>query len=271
MKSLVIIFLCALFSLQVEYSYSEQIKSKQSTDTTKRNSKDTLNHSPFLGNQIKTEIAQVSTSQKNKETDKEVSTTETTDNSGSLGNTLLIIGTWVLAIIAFWQASISKNTAKKQYNLARDNARIELRAYVSAHPNNGSGFFASVVGNSITIQGLILQNNGRTPAHNFRASSAINISKPSEIVFTESPFTPLNVGSLGSDCSFPMPRIEFIDVDSAIIEGLREQTYCLYVWGCLFYDDVFGIEHYTKWRYLVQWQGDNFGGIGMIAEGNDAN
>jgi len=158
------------------------------------------------------------------------------------------------AILTFFLLYFMTN---KQIDLSRENAKTELRAYIQVVNVTATQM---EIGKTLEIT-VTYKNTGKTPAYNVRLQASI---MPGGQGINENTWLKLykieKQGSnvLGSDfpIEFPITSAWFIK-DSTTIPAWKSGGKYLGVYGIMYYDDVFGYDHWNRF-YLRYWRGDKF-------------
>ena len=158
---------------------------------------------------------------------------------------------------------------EKAYDLAAETSRSQLRAYVSVLGIATQNAFEKNMASSLNYK-----NVGQTPALGLRTlSDAVIISssgsdvKPPRLYSTSyggdnEPTSALGGGTPASD---PISRT-FKDAE---LEEFRAGSKVYVVWGVIYYSDVFGKNHYT--RFCRYFKNGELGRWMLCQTGNDSN
>lgn len=148
----------------------------------------------------------------------------------------------------------SVNTAIESSNTLKERTAMQMRAYLSVVINNGT-YQERDKGYRFDVRPQVV-NNGHTPAHKFTywATAAVfDHPLPDEAEL------PTGKDIKSSFVLGPQQSIEISaglndylpDIEAARV--LRADGRALYIWGQLFYDDVFGAQHRTNFCHCIFW------------------
>jgi len=155
-------------------------------------------------------------------------------------------------------------------DLARMLTAHQTRAYVAVEANAG---VILEVGKAIRVN-LILKNHGNTPALNHAVFSRLIIreaewdevepsppegKRPSGILFPSQTF------QLWSQCMPETHRATRDNIDVVKLHGA-----CIFVRGCVLYDDVFGDSHTTNFAFEMDAEGLSINTFRLSESGNTA-
>lgn len=158
---------------------------------------------------------------------------------------------------------------EKTYDLAAETSRSQLRAYVSVLGIATQNAFERNMASSLNYK-----NVGQTPALGLRTltdaviiSSSVSDVKPPRTYSTSyggdnGPTTALGGGIAASD---PVNRT-FKDAE---LEEFRAGSKLYVVWGVIYYSDVFGKNHFT--RFCRYFKNGELGSWMLCQTGNDSN
>jgi hypothetical protein len=172
---------------------------------------------------------------------------------------VLAIFTAVLAVVSMSQISLlirADKTARLAANAAekaaiateasvatmKDTAQRQLRAYVGVeHADLLPGRVAR----------LVIKNTGQTPAYDFAVAVMSTVDDyPTPTALLSDEITPGGPrATLGAD-SVREKEIPFATVPDHEVDGFRDGTRVLYVYGRLAYRDVFNEDRWTTFRYV---------------------
>lgn len=156
-----------------------------------------------------------------------------------------------------WQAILMRQTV----SAADDTSQRELRAYLAVVI--GTAIFqerrSADKGGDLKFECRpLLVNTGRTPARNivFKARAAImSVPLPKETNLPDAPDEGVGGSILGSQQNANM--FAFVDgfcADNEVNDiKYRVGAKGLYAWGRVTYEDVFGVNHATRFCQLIYW------------------
>ena len=167
----------------------------------------------------------------------------------------------ITTVIAFFTIGL--------YLIGRDTARKELRAYVSADTKEVVGSDGKPVANSIGVE---MRNAGQTPARRLTHWMYIEVRNFPLSKDLEPPeedrlrvYSVLHPGMTRMIIGdFPVKDVE--NAKTRIENG----SMALYIWGEITYDDVFGEERTTKFRFWLGKEGMRLHRFAHYATGNEA-
>lgn len=175
-------------------------------------------------------------------------------NNFSLLNILLVIATFGLFGVGFWQGSISRMTAKRQ-----------LRAYITV---KGTQMFATQNGIEVDpprqifagcVPGCKTQfaNSGQTPAYDVELSGAIGFVKwpvnPADLKAIPIPTRGSKsiIGPGGMTTKWDIQKEDLPALTRDDIEGLIKGTHAIVVFGEVRYKNVFKEKCFLRYRYFT--------------------
>jgi hypothetical protein len=193
----------------------------------------------------------------------------------SAGGVFLLIRTFTQTHRATRAAVRSAAIGRQSVRVARASAEKQLRAYINVTtvyaewPQEIDKNFRS---REVTIT-VKTKNHGATPAHKVRSWAVAKSYEPgdgADFSVPEHTLTSVSVEAPGQVAKFIFKRPLVIDSDEVQMwEGERET---LYVFGEIRYEDVFGVERFTRFRYSMPKDGimANGGRFRACAAGNEA-
>lgn len=160
--------------------------------------------------------------------------------------------------------AVSSKAAVDSVAALRERTAQQMRAYVTV--NIGTAVYQER-NKGLRFEGKpLLINTGHTPARNvsFRTSAAIlEAPLPGDFTF---PFTTeiQSTATVGAGQNAVLSGIVEDFVDDAEVEDIKigKAKRCLFVWGIVTYEDIFGESHYTKFCQSLFWQLDSKGVYG---------
>jgi hypothetical protein len=170
---------------------------------------------------------------------------------------------------AILAANRRAEATEKAYDLAAETSRNQLRAYVSVLGISTQNAFEKNMASSLNYK-----NIGQTPALDLRTltdaaiipSSGLDVKPPRTYPTSFGGDNALTV-ALGGDiaASDPINRT-FKDAE---LEEFRVGSKLYVVWGAIYYSDVFGKNHYT--RFCRYFKNGELGHWTLCQTGNDSN
>ena len=134
----------------------------------------------------------------------------------------------------------------RQLKETQRTARLQQRAWVGVHNITGTGPIPNQPF-SITIQ---IRNTGKTPARKVRTSIYFQDLNAGEIPdFSNDSSTPYGVKSLAPDERDDRTIDVFTPVTQAQLDDWKFQKKVFWIAGKIFYQDIFGCEHWTTFCY----------------------
>lgn len=179
------------------------------------------------------------------------------------GGTLLIWQQVRLTRKAVEDTGEATEAMREQNKIAKDTAKRQLRAYITASDPKASGLKAGEIP-QIEVK---LVNSGQTPAritkfHMFTGFGSLQFdTSPETMPIEEGPTSRSQLGAgdrFTTDCKTLGP----LDEDAAFY---AERDLYLYSWGYMFYEDIFEEEHRTYFRVMSR---DGTAEITFCHEGN---
>lgn len=172
----------------------------------------------------------------------------------------LIWGTFRQSQRTLSEAQRSANAAEASVQVTRDSAQRQLRAYINVTDANvqfdPENFIIHIY--------IEIKNTGQTPAKNMRHSGAHSIGAKPEF-FTPASKTSDPTIDVGSNV-----KMNFSDktniVSRARFNGVFQKSIPFYAFGAIYYNDVFGTRHLTKYRLYL----DDENRLLPCAEGNES-
>jgi hypothetical protein len=160
--------------------------------------------------------------------------------------------------------TLSKSTAdaaramESSVEVSRDTAKRQLRAYLTV--SIGAGVY-QVKTEGLRFEGKpTVTNSGQTPAYKVRLqtkAAILPLPLPRETSLSE-------IGDEEGETTLGVQQVAIMScrVDNfshdeeveSIKAGSKGRS--LYVWGIIFYEDVFGDEHYTRFCHQIIWLQD---------------
>jgi hypothetical protein len=154
------------------------------------------------------------------------------------------IGLW-LATNKLWGAG------ERQLKHLGETAAMELRAYISVE--SGASFKQR---RRFQFEFRpILRNNGNTPASNVRVVSMIDVVPPNIPANFTYPIGPIvggqSVTTIGPRQERFHSRILGRQAAFAELREIYTGDKCFHLWGKATYQDVFGVDHYTNFSFVI--------------------
>jgi hypothetical protein len=176
----------------------------------------------------------------------------------------LVYATWALCVITFGLAIYTGRLFYATAQIAREsgeNSKRQLRAYITVTP--GAAYYQDRSNEDpahhmrfwTTPQ---VTNTGATPARNARQRSAIGIHPyplPDHFSFAL-PDAPAEGMTMANGQFTELQPQNFVDKvpDDEVLAIMRGNGRALYVWGIVYYNDIFGESHETKFCHMITWQ-----------------
>jgi hypothetical protein len=164
--------------------------------------------------------------------------------------TITGVATAVLAVITWRIVTLGKEQS--------ETTRAQLRAYLSVVV--GTAIYQERSKDLMFEAKPSILNNGQTPAYNVRYSAKAEIlsdSVAASYIFREPSAAPQSQSSIGPRENRLMGVLLGYHVaDSEIQDILDGKGKALWVWGIVYYDDVFRRPHFTQFCQRITWLKD---------------
>jgi hypothetical protein len=169
--------------------------------------------------------------------------------SNKYNGLITAIATVLLAVITCGLVLLGRDQSRT--------SRAELRAYLSV--TIGAAIFQD---DRLRFEGKpTVVNNGQTPAYNVRYSIRSEIlteSIAANYIFTAPPDTPRSQSSIGPRENRLMSGVLSYRVQDGEVADIKYgKGKCLWTWGVVYYDDVFGKTHFTQFCQRLTWTLDD--------------
>lgn len=132
-----------------------------------------------------------------------------------------------------------------------DTAQLQLRAYVTTRPF----FFVAFSENTRAGAKFNITNTGHTPAHELRQVAKIDVfprKLPDDFAFPDISVAPSLIGVLFPQQEFQGEVRATRPFSKEEITAIRDETKRLYIWGVVYYRDIFGTERRTRFAAAVK-------------------
>lgn len=164
----------------------------------------------------------------------------------------------VLTRKAVEDTSEATEAMRESNRIAQDNARRQLRAYVSVSPGEFSLDMIKPREHKVTLA-LVFRNGGATPAYQFQHGGNIVVFQPdrARAYFTEGYKTAPITGE-GSQITLHTQQDHYGVIESmrlitsAEFDQLQKGNASLYAYGFASYQDIFGVSYTTRFCYELE-------------------
>jgi hypothetical protein len=162
-------------------------------------------------------------------------------------------------------AVMATKEASEANSIARDTAKRQLRAFVAAERS------VLEIKENLVVATIAIVNSGQTPAYHFDHCAWIGFGHIGETkIFEEGPHRPKSGAHIPSsgNCG---AIIESDRLTESQIAKIKLGKIAVWVWGTIWYEDVFGDAQRTKFRFVYTGFATTPAGV-MLAdeEGNEA-